>query len=336
MLACMATYSLDDVREVCKKRDAWWTVLLVDPVAVRLTRLLANWTPITPNQLTLASLAAGLGAAGCFATGTPYWLALGALVYHVSFILGCCDGKLARLKGTGTPLGPWLNQLVDRTRVLCCALALIGGQYLRTGRVELFYVGFTVVVLEMFRSLNTFHAARTRQAIRDRLDIAAELAGAAEPTESAGPLLPRQDERLRYVEDLYGHSADPEARSRGGAGRIDPARHRDRSAWGWERRPAPQGRCERIQVVSGVEFQAALFVVAPTIGMIVPIAMAAAGLLLVFELVAIYRIWMSTHECEELIEELLEDAPSGRRGLATGLATGSPSRARPLSDAGAR
>jgi Phosphatidylglycerophosphate synthase len=203
MLACMATYSLDDVREVCKKRDAWWTVLLVDPLAVRLTRLLANWTPITPNQLTLASLAAGLGAAGCFATGTPYCLALGALAYHVSFILDCCDGKLARLTGTGTPLGSWLNHIADRTRALCCALALIGGQYLRTGRVELFYLGFIVLVLDMFRSLNTFHAARTRQAIRDRLDIAAELAGAAEPTENAGPLLPSQDERLRYVEELY-------------------------------------------------------------------------------------------------------------------------------------
>jgi phosphatidylglycerophosphate synthase len=327
MLARMATYSLDDVRGVCRKRDAWWTVLLVDPVAVRLTRLLANWTSVTPDQITLASFAVGLAAAGCFAEATPYWLALGALAYHVSFILDCCDGKLARLKGTGTPFGPWLGHIVDRVRVLCCALALVGGQYVRTGRVELFYVGFAILLLEMFRNLNTVHAANTRQAIRDRLAAT----GLAWTPPDAGPRLPSQDERLRYVEDLLyaGPSADPECLTGGDARRIDPRHPGGRSPWYEGTRRALQGRCERTQLVSGVEFQMALFVVAPPIGMIAPVALAAGGLLMAFELVAIYRLWLSSRECEDLIEEFAEYRPDRHQ-------TGASTRERPLSEAGVR
>jgi phosphatidylglycerophosphate synthase len=313
MLARMTTYSLDDVRGVCGKRDAWWTVLLVDPVAVRLTRLLANRTSLTPDQITLASFIVGMVAAGCFAAATPYWLALGALAYHVSFILDCCDGKIARLKGTGTPSGPWLEYLVDRLRMLCCTLTLVGGQYARTGRVELFYLGLMVVILDTFRHFSAVHTARTRRAIRHRLGAAAEFAGLPEPAEDGRRLLPSQDERLRYVEDLL----PPQG------GRVP---------WYDQARRTLHGRCERTQLVSGVEFQMALFVVGPSTGVIAPIAMAAGGLLMAFEVVAMYRLWLSARECEDLIEELAKDLRGGPGGSREGSAV----RGRRLSDAGVR
>ncbi|MFE0222337.1 hypothetical protein ACFW0U_15975, partial [Streptomyces albidoflavus] len=57
---------LSEVRRLTeKKRDAWWTVLLVDPVAtplVRWTAKYARW--VTPNQITWAALFLGLGAGG--------------------------------------------------------------------------------------------------------------------------------------------------------------------------------------------------------------------------------------------------------------------------------
>ena len=46
-----------------KKRDAWWTVLLVDPVAVRLVWLVAPYRWITPNRLSFTAFLMGLGAA---------------------------------------------------------------------------------------------------------------------------------------------------------------------------------------------------------------------------------------------------------------------------------
>ncbi|MFS2294977.1 MAG: CDP-alcohol phosphatidyltransferase family protein, partial [Actinomadura sp.] len=58
----MANFTLDDVRQrTYKARDAWWTVLLVDPLASRLVKFTANRTRITPNQLTVGALILGLG-----------------------------------------------------------------------------------------------------------------------------------------------------------------------------------------------------------------------------------------------------------------------------------
>lgn len=58
----MPSYTLDEVRvRACRERDSWWTVWAVDPLAIRLVRLVANRTSITPNQLTVAVLLLGLG-----------------------------------------------------------------------------------------------------------------------------------------------------------------------------------------------------------------------------------------------------------------------------------
>ena len=80
------TFVLDDVRATYKRRDAWWTVYLVDPLASRLVLPIANRTSITPNQVSLASFGVGLAAAAAFVQGDHPWLLLGALLSHISFV----------------------------------------------------------------------------------------------------------------------------------------------------------------------------------------------------------------------------------------------------------
>ena len=97
----MTAFTLAEIQErTYKKRDAWWTVFLVDPLAGRLVVWTANHTSITPNQLTFGAGLLGLGAAACFTQATWPWLVAGALLFHLSFVLDCMDGKIARLKGT--------------------------------------------------------------------------------------------------------------------------------------------------------------------------------------------------------------------------------------------
>jgi hypothetical protein len=43
-----------------KKRDYWFTVLLTDPVAIPLSRFLARRRLLTPDQVTMLALVAGL------------------------------------------------------------------------------------------------------------------------------------------------------------------------------------------------------------------------------------------------------------------------------------
>lgn len=61
----MAKLSLRAVQKLtCKKRDAWWTVVLVDPIATRMLIVMARFKFITPNRVTWAALFVGLGSAG--------------------------------------------------------------------------------------------------------------------------------------------------------------------------------------------------------------------------------------------------------------------------------
>src|SRR3982751_6886689 len=127
---------MDEIRQrTYKPKDAWWTVLLVDPIAARLVRIVAPYRGITPNILTIIATVIGLGAAGSFAMQTRWWLVAGALLFHVSFIVDCMDGKIARLNGTGSIFGAWFDFVFDRLRVFICSMTLLGGQYLYTGPV---------------------------------------------------------------------------------------------------------------------------------------------------------------------------------------------------------
>jgi len=80
------------------------------PVSRLISRLIIA-TPITPNQVTIAS---GLTAlAGAFALTQN--LILGAALYWLSFVLDCVDGELARLRYQGSRTGQWLDTIADDT-----------------------------------------------------------------------------------------------------------------------------------------------------------------------------------------------------------------------------
>ncbi len=164
MLEGMRAYSLSDVHATRKRKDSWWTVFLVDPVACRLTLFVANHTDVTPNGLTRLSLFLGLGSAACFAFGQ---LLAGAALFYVSFMVDCMDGKIARLKETGTPFGLWLDYVGDRIRVVCCAGGLAFGQYAATGDMSYVLLGTGVAVLDLFRYVNAPQMKRVREVVRE-------------------------------------------------------------------------------------------------------------------------------------------------------------------------
>ncbi len=81
-------------------------------IATRVSDTLVK-TPLTPNQLTTLSLAAGLASAAAMAHGTRAWLILGALLLQTAFILDNCDGEIARRKNLKSRFGMWYDFIVD-------------------------------------------------------------------------------------------------------------------------------------------------------------------------------------------------------------------------------
>ncbi|RSN68826.1 MULTISPECIES: CDP-alcohol phosphatidyltransferase family protein [Actinomadura] len=323
----MANFTLDDVRQrTYKARDAWWTVLLVDPLAARLVKVTANRTRITPNQLTVAALVLGLAAGACFAMADWQWLLAGALLYHLSFTLDCMDGKIARLKGTGSVFGAWLDYIFDRLRVLACAIALMAGQYAATGNVAYVWTALAVVFLDMLRYMDSLEIFKVRAQMRstlaktrreaESLELAELRAGGAAQDEVGARLASAErtldegdaEDENRVVGEEAAEKAADAVMQRGLYTRF-PWYIRIRDV-------LMRGRI-RPHLFSGIEFQMGVFIVAPVAaavvsGAIIPVVAVSAAGMLFFELVVIYKFWMATHAYNRNMAAL-EEKISGHR-----------------------
>ena len=77
-----------------------------------ISRLLVR-TPVTPNQVSLVSLAIGLVAIWCFWHATAASALLGVLVYALACIVDHADGEIARLTFQESRLGANLDWTID-------------------------------------------------------------------------------------------------------------------------------------------------------------------------------------------------------------------------------
>jgi phosphatidylglycerophosphate synthase len=107
-----------------KERDAVWTAYAIDPLAAPLVARVRGWRAVTPNRLTVASALVALAAAVAFAVGP---LLAGALLFQLSFLLDCMDGKLAAARGERNPNGSLYDVTSDSIRLAACAAGLAVG-----------------------------------------------------------------------------------------------------------------------------------------------------------------------------------------------------------------
>ncbi len=84
----------------------------IRPVAGLIVRILYH-TPVTPNQLTIASTLVGLVAALVFSRGEPAAVASAGLLVTVKDILDSADGQLARAKQMYSRSGRFLDSIGD-------------------------------------------------------------------------------------------------------------------------------------------------------------------------------------------------------------------------------
>lgn len=81
---------------------------------------------LTPNMVT--ALSAALSAAGLavlLIAGPHWWSALiGAVLLAAGFVFDSADGQVARLTGTGSPAGEWVDHVVDAARTPATHLAV--------------------------------------------------------------------------------------------------------------------------------------------------------------------------------------------------------------------
>lgn len=93
--------------------DGWVDRVFNRPVGRPLARWLCR-TPVTPNQISLASILVGVLSGVMFGLGRYEWVVTAGIVFQLSAILDCVDGDVARVVFKESPLGKWLDLVGDQ------------------------------------------------------------------------------------------------------------------------------------------------------------------------------------------------------------------------------
>jgi archaetidylinositol phosphate synthase len=142
-----------------------------EPWLLRLARGAAA-LKLTPNGLTAVSLALAFTAGALLWLGqapAPAYLALGGLLVLASALLDAVDGRLARLQGTATKRGDYLDHVTDRY----ADLAILLGIGLAPGfdlRITLFAVIGTMLTSYMGTQAQAVGVGRDYKGVMTRAD----------------------------------------------------------------------------------------------------------------------------------------------------------------------
>jgi phosphatidylglycerophosphate synthase len=147
----------DAYRRTQKPKDIFWNRFVARPVAAVVLVPLQR-SPVTPNQVTFASLVVFAAAAAMLILLPGHQgLVLSIVVIELSYVLDCVDGQLARLRGTSTPVGAHLDFLMDELKAFLLVAAAGVRLWLEQDRTTWLLEGLagTVLVASAI-SLTTF------------------------------------------------------------------------------------------------------------------------------------------------------------------------------------
>jgi 1L-myo-inositol 1-phosphate cytidylyltransferase / CDP-L-myo-inositol myo-inositolphosphotransferase len=133
------------LRALVKDTDGFMARHVERPISLRISRWLAR-TAITPNQMSLISIAVGICGGPFFLSPRPLMQTIGALVFLAHSILDGCDGELARLKFQqsrwGGVLDFWGDNVVHTVIFGCMAI----GWSLSAGAIWPLWLGAAAVL----------------------------------------------------------------------------------------------------------------------------------------------------------------------------------------------
>jgi 1L-myo-inositol 1-phosphate cytidylyltransferase / CDP-L-myo-inositol myo-inositolphosphotransferase len=144
-------------------------------ISLALTRRLVN-TRITPNLMTLVSLAMGLTGAPFFLSVDPLMQVIGSLLFLTHSILDGCDGELARLKflesRAGARLDFWGDNLVHVAVFTCMgvgwSMAIDALWPLVLGMLAVAGTGLSAVLVSQQSGAPSASGARLAEALANR------------------------------------------------------------------------------------------------------------------------------------------------------------------------
>jgi phosphatidylglycerophosphate synthase len=153
---------------------------LFRPIAFVLVKMIYRF-PITPNQISLLSIFAGIAAGIFFAYGDKKSFLYAGLLYALAHILDCMDGMIARLKKNGTLIGRIIDGWADYVTSTAIYVGLLIG--INRSSFELpappllllviagFSLALNAMVVDYYRHEFMAHALGKTNTVRDDLKL---------------------------------------------------------------------------------------------------------------------------------------------------------------------
>jgi hypothetical protein len=155
-VSAMSGYNEDRARlnNAVKGADGFFTTYFVSTYS----RFIARWAArrgLTPNQVTLISIAFGVLAALAFATGTRLGAVAGGLLIYFAFVFDCVDGQVARYARRFGVLGAWLDATFDRAKEYVVFAGLAVGSIV-AGQGDVWTLALVALSVQSVRHLLDF------------------------------------------------------------------------------------------------------------------------------------------------------------------------------------
>ncbi|NUR88272.1 MAG: CDP-alcohol phosphatidyltransferase family protein [Nonomuraea sp.] len=138
-----------------KGADGFFTTYFVSTYS----RFIARWAArrgLTPNQVTLISIALGVLSAVCFATGQRPFMVLGGVLIYFAFVFDCVDGQVARYARKFGVLGAWLDATFDRFKEYVVFAGLAVGYVVTGNGDDIWILALVAISLQSVKHLLDF------------------------------------------------------------------------------------------------------------------------------------------------------------------------------------
>lgn len=138
-----------------KGADGFFTTFFVSTYS----RFIARWAArrgLTPNQITLISIALGIASAAAFATGQRLGLVAGGVLIYLAFVFDCVDGQVARYARRFGVLGAWLDATFDRFKEYVVFAGLAAGYVVAGHSDQIWVLAIAAIGLQSVRHLLDF------------------------------------------------------------------------------------------------------------------------------------------------------------------------------------
>ncbi|MBY0412746.1 MAG: CDP-alcohol phosphatidyltransferase family protein [Bdellovibrionales bacterium] len=126
-------------------------VYLYRPIAFVIVKTLYA-LPLTPNNYSFFSFAAGMTAAWKFYQGSFQW---GAFFFFLFAVLDCCDGMQARMKKNGSEFGRFVDGLVDYVSNAFCYIGLAFGVAKAMPMIGPFPTSYLIIAAGVSKALHS-------------------------------------------------------------------------------------------------------------------------------------------------------------------------------------